>query len=47
MKTLKRADECFCDLIDRGKLLSGEQGETTGWGNFNDENPVKRAEKCP
>ena len=47
MKTLKRADKCPCDRPKRGRGLAGEQGETRGWGEFNDETPVKRAEKCP
>ena len=47
LKFLKRAEECPCNRQQRGRGLSGEEGETRGWGNFNDDNSLKISEKCP
>ena len=47
MKTLKRAEECPCDRCWRGRAVTVEEGETRGWGDFDDKNPLKGDEKCP
>ena len=38
-KLLKRDGKCPCDHPDRGGGVSGGEGGTTGWGDFNDEKP--------
>ena len=46
-KTWKRYEECSCNFWYRVRGVSGEKGGTRGWGNFNDDDFLKRAEKCP
>ena len=41
MKTLKTSEECPRGCRQRGRVLDGEEGETRGWGDFNDEKSLK------
>ena len=41
MKPLKTDEEFSCDSKYRGRRVSGKEGDTRGWGNFNYENPLK------
>ena len=42
MKTFKRDEDCPCDHQERGRGVSGKEGGTRGWGELNDEKPLKR-----
>ena len=45
MKTLKRVGYCSCNFQYSGRGETGEEVETSGWGNFSDDNFLKRDEK--
>ena len=47
MKTLTISEEFPCGCQHMGRVLYGEEGETRGWGYFNDENYLKTLRSVP